>query len=612
MELHRALNRYDVSKDAKESDTSITSEFLPFFESCATELFGPPRLPYTSALLSIKNDITAHVAVKELSNIRARDTKVALCPLQYPEDPYIYAAPPFITHAIHDAGYSPSYFNKDIQYRINPGSVLDSANKTPTGTMYGFNIRLRTAHFRDLGMPHINSFESTYNSSLQQFQVKIDTTFNTIRTTFDKTLKPIGGDTQYFGGNAVKNRWFNTTAASRAKEQAYSYILCKELGDTLQAVFGAVEIQKNAIGPHSLCLFTNDNVLTQRCRLLEVPVIVTDTKTKLPGWIASLYYPAPGITEEVKKYFVNRVIIRNNAVIAEINKILDNPALMYPIHINRRVEVYLRRILNDITKRMFEVVFVDAGRHTMDSFRKAVSGFNAKHLFSRTPGGTMAAEKHVLSLFEDGIGTFGDGLPFDEKLAQLASQSGGAEDMEMSLLPEEILEKFRPKKLTPEEAYYGSFEWIDEWSKDGDDKMENERYDTQLFRRMFLLVRKAQPEWPRDKIRDHSRSMTHHLIDHFNYVGEFTIDEEFLALTVDRFLSPPYGITRKVFEPMFYEYKAAKMKEEGIEPEEEEPPPEPEPAYVPSLPEIEISLLPVHGGKRKTKKRRGRHTKRRR
>ena len=107
---------------------------------------------------------------------------------------------------------------------------------------------------------------------------------------FNKKSVTVSKD--FFRGNLTKNKWFleNDVARQDNTIQLMSkmFVLCKELGDTLQVLCA-----KDIMGSKSslkYCLFTVDNVVATRCAMLGVPVCVKDPSRKIYADLGKAYY----------------------------------------------------------------------------------------------------------------------------------------------------------------------------------------------------------------------------------------------------------------------------------------------------------------------------------
>jgi len=144
----------------------------------------------------------------------------------------------------------------------------------------------------------------------------------------------------YFGGNTEKNTWLNDPRNKNNLSEANLYILSKLLGDTAQVVFVYYLFQNNndSYNSTNTCLFTTDNVVETRGKLLGVPTCKQDGKED----------ENKGKAEKLKEKKFRRVLFTQ--------PILDPTQLAYSnIYLfrdeclanNRKIIVSLRAILLD-------------------------------------------------------------------------------------------------------------------------------------------------------------------------------------------------------------------------------------------------------------------------
>jgi hypothetical protein len=234
--------------------------------------------------------------------------------------------PSYIKIVIQDAGMSPKTYIPHLQYLITPGSYLDPASRSKGDIFSEFDAELVSKDFINIGMHYIHSMKYTLYSD-NSCDVHITFKDSKLNVKFDSKFHPISGDTTYFNGNTEKNEWFNLTSPLNYTK-AIQYILCKELGDTLQAYYGIKFMKRSGINTKELCLFTNDNILMMRCQLLQLQVLYNTIR----GTSESLFYHHPvmtDITEEFKHMYQTNLQIRNDGVIEDINSVLTHKMFYY-------------------------------------------------------------------------------------------------------------------------------------------------------------------------------------------------------------------------------------------------------------------------------------------
>lgn len=260
IDLHRMLNRIDVEKDAVKCKESIY-EGYDNFTKCADALFGEmPKSSYEKSLDNVTNAINRYSIYKnepvEIGPIHALTSGVI---------------PSYIKYIIQDAGIAPKQYLPYLQYVVTPGSYLDPASRPQGDIMSEFGTTLDYDEFISLGFSAVQSLKSVLHpdkSCIIQLNLQDP---HAIQTVFHPNFSVKSGS-PYFAGNTTKNQWFNDSRTYSQKEGA-RYIICKELGDILQAYYGMKFIERINIDPKKVCLFTNDTNLFLRCQLLNLQTI---------------------------------------------------------------------------------------------------------------------------------------------------------------------------------------------------------------------------------------------------------------------------------------------------------------------------------------------------
>lgn len=118
-----------MAKDA----LSIDAAHKPFFTQCADTLFGPLAV-YQGELERLKARTDQQTRMRNAKiGFGTNPPPLKIFTLRHPADPYIQKIPPFVTHAIYDAGDSPTKFSNNLTSVITPGTYIDSASKTIIG-----------------------------------------------------------------------------------------------------------------------------------------------------------------------------------------------------------------------------------------------------------------------------------------------------------------------------------------------------------------------------------------------------------------------------------------------------------------------------------------------
>jgi hypothetical protein len=208
-----------------------------------------------------------------------------------------------------------------------------------------------------------------------------DTSLNIL---FYKNFKIKSGDACYFRGNRVKNAYFNSN--NIALPEAFKYIICKELGDTLQAYYGKLCSMLIDDGQRKICLFTNDSILTLRCKLLNLQVVYN---VKI-GQSDRIFYRHPQMTyveDGFAQIWRENVMIHNNAVIESINTRLHKG--VYHL-INGRQKLFnsksniiyvLVEYIQHTSRLTTDFIAIDHNTMKLEDYRKKSIAYQMPHLF---------------------------------------------------------------------------------------------------------------------------------------------------------------------------------------------------------------------------------------
>ena len=368
--IHSFLSRIDVTKDAKEKP-SITTYSL--FIKCADTLFGTIN-GYDKSKEAIVDYVNKNTLNKPIG--------FKIIDIIHNDNVYPYIILQNIEYAIQDSGLSPNTLIKDIKCIITPGSILDPCIRNKADVLYyGFDKKLTEDIFKLIGFNHIKSLYVTKNKQINT--IHIDFSYNkNIKVLFDNSANIISGDYNYFSGNTEKNTWFSIQTSNKETIEGCTYILCKELGDTLQALYAKLFINEYKYN-NNVCLFTCDLLLTLRCRLLHVPVIVKNYVDNLKDFN---YYPnKSNMLTTMKILEIDKVRSQNNSIIYHIDNVIKNGSF----YMNNT-----KLVINDKSKELFESIQKSLKQYiqyveTINTdvidymlFCKLVNQYKANHIFT--------------------------------------------------------------------------------------------------------------------------------------------------------------------------------------------------------------------------------------
>lgn len=310
LSLHRIMNRIDAEKDAYYCSEPIKYNHK-LFELCADELFGVlPEVTYNRSLEHLETSIK-HYEAHNITETVVYDYTDKLSLLGITSN--------VIEYGIQDSGLSPQRYDKHIKTLITPGSYLDPASRSSANTYYGFTKVLLHRDFVNIGIPAIYTMSSILHSDKScDITIELQGTQQII-TRFSHSYIPISGNVLYFRGNSTKNKYIDSDTVNPI--EASKFILCKELGDTMQAVYGKLCASEINNGDIRICLFTNDSILTLRCKLMNLQVIYNMSCGKREKTIH--HYPTMSyITESYIRMWNKNIQLHNNALIQDIKDVL--------------------------------------------------------------------------------------------------------------------------------------------------------------------------------------------------------------------------------------------------------------------------------------------------
>lgn len=513
-ELHRRLNRADVTKDAKCPDIRIAPG-LPteFFNRCADNLFGPLNQSFTTELLEIKEHVNTYAKMRH-SKLFPK-SRVPLSKLRHPMDKYVAYLPDQVQYAIQDSGLAPKQFKEDITYVITPASFIDAAGRSfESRTIYsGFGHTIPKEDFVTLGFQHVNSFTANlleiFEGS-QQCETTLTLSFlpRPLNTRFTEDMAPYIGDVMPFKGNNEKNAWFNSVKRQTNDTQniGQAFIVAKELGDTLQAYYGKL---LSGGGSNKVCLFTSDSVLTTRCRIMELPVVVLDHEKSKNDVYECFYYPAPGIVDaEIVRLFENIVISHNNDVKRVVEYVLLSGRCIVQntrrLVFNNAHKTILKQIVSHIESingqcRKFKNS-IDTKYMTIEEYRNEIYTHLLPHFFQQ-----IGPHYHANSSIRAGQVTFEEHL--------LRPRVGGGDTID---------------NLSESE-----FETI-EYTKYGDDVMYELSFEDQIKRRIYMIL----SDDPKSKhvLVPETERVFDYVFRMFSYTGVSTLNFQILRKIIGEYV----------------------------------------------------------------------------
>ena len=337
LRLNRLINYYDPPKDLHAAPGVNITNHGPVIKKAMTEMFG--------------GDVPEEwVAVgKRIHYIKREIERIPLFKT-------ILDTPDIIIRKKHSSGHNPAPEGlclaqdngptdivSNARIIITPGSIIDPAGKTKRDSRNGLytvtNLiqaenSLPKSFLDAINMNLINDIKLTRNDTY--YQIIIETKFGDIGERFHiNTFAPIGGsdvEPSFFAGNPKKNSKigqlideYNKAGTTIAKKnenlsKVKGYLLCKELGDTLQVIWlnhiFTQNLETNDRTPvlkSNTVVGTTDEVVMFRSLINGVGVIRSvDVDGK-----AYMYMPRNLSPEEMKKIREQKIRIKQADVIGQ-------------------------------------------------------------------------------------------------------------------------------------------------------------------------------------------------------------------------------------------------------------------------------------------------------
>jgi len=294
--------------------------------------------------------------------------------------------PSFITMAIEESGISPNKFisEKDqskMPSYISLASYIDPFTRSQTEKTFSYDDSkapkvllgagktvVNQKELESIGIHGIKWIEGKINGSTWECEteVKFDQPGLHLKNRFSKKFVETGeyGNdyARYWAGNATKNTWFKTPIGTARDNTAIKFILCKEMGDSLQVFLGN-KLKESLPKEHhkSVCIFSCDKVVGMRARLLRLNALIKNYDSDEEGALfdeCNLYLSEEEKPEEIYQSLIisiyEEVINYNNDVIRNIRGAIEEgftiPSFDTPISVPKNVSDYLKLIIDSIMR----------------------------------------------------------------------------------------------------------------------------------------------------------------------------------------------------------------------------------------------------------------------
>jgi hypothetical protein len=288
--LHALISYYDMQKDAMTSTymerdgvryVSVHKVEIgkPFMQQATYEIL---RTPYEEESYAPLPQVNYTKFFQYLTSHKYAGEEYSICRLEHPlvrqmraegESVDQYLLPEYVKYAFQDSGARPTDFKSDINILVSIPQYIDPASRLNTGNYARKSVTFSKDELEGIGILAVNEVSGDIDA--RGFcRVKIIFTFDEtpLLCEFTPSFQAIGPNAKFFKGNDTKNLWFETNHNNRDVrlrdvKTAKKYLICKELGDTLQVLF-----QKQLRDPR-ICMFTADTILAARSKIEGNPVV---------------------------------------------------------------------------------------------------------------------------------------------------------------------------------------------------------------------------------------------------------------------------------------------------------------------------------------------------
>lgn len=410
---------------------------------------------------------------------------------------------------------------------------------------------LDETNFKEIGLDYIINLKSSIdllnNNFIFNIKLKTNSSINVI---FNSKFIPISGDIIYFKGNYTKNEWFNNITLMKNKDnnklviEAIKYILCKEIGDVLQAYYGKIYLDTlEDNNRDKCCLFTCDLILKLKCILLKVPVVsrnYDENKCEITLYDTS----NKEMALEIKKMHLENVLLHNKINIELLKNVIEKKYCILnnsKIPFNAKIVLYLNNIIKYIENKSYDINAIDINKNIVEDYRKKILKYKSELLFFKNQNDEYKLYLNIFYLFP-GIKDDKNDLifkhkrPFNELLATLSKQYGGV---------------YIEKTKNMEELYKTDINTYENYSKKVDKLMETNSSDALKLCLYWNLKKISLSSFDISTIDD-VESLYNVLFHFYDYMGITCVNDDFIQIVIRLYKTNElHKITFEEFEKLF-------------------------------------------------------------
>ena len=612
--LHTIMTYYDILKDAHASPSVMAKNNELLYKALKSVITDEAEKKIKE--LNITQPHSFFDTFENAINGTSYTIKKKIGRIQHISDKPQNKLPDFIKIAIEESGIKPIQFAADIESKLSIASYIDPfPSRTQTQTCFSYDhsqnpkvlngpglTRLTKSELYTIGIHGINTIEGKIDGSSWECETKIvfDHTSSPLTNRFSNRFIETGhyGNEygRYFAGNPTKNTWFNSNTGVDKKNIAIKFILCKEIGDSLQVLLASKFKESLEETENSVCIFSCDSVVGKRSRLLKVNSLIKNYGNEPIGALYDecILYLAekPDIKKEIESIIATikkNVIEHNKNVITMINGAIENG---FDIPTSRSLpftpEIVANFLINDIINKIKEVNitidngFIETGASSpgiinvhkypniptdikeIESYEKAIKKLKACHIFFlHKATGKYRLIRTEKYMFADGSRfsqnqSIGDIIeqnlsrapkrtyPFGNPRSSLRIVS--APDTQEVLRP--VTQEVPQEVLRPVPQGGGGLE----------DDYRRKYKDKDLFDMIHdpnSLLEKKVIEYYGEKGEDYLYGLMNTLYHIFDYINEISVDKEILDLINNEF-NKEKTLPVSEFDNLFNSYQRIK------------------------------------------------------
>ena len=347
VKLHRLTNVFDAKKDAFHATTKIDKGipsgnlYYAITSMVGTDMYN--RFGTDSDLKSLEDYVLPSLDKIKAGSASAFSTTLGEAPtpismLKSNVQLIVPIIPAEIVNAIVDAAADPKQYNNNITIVETPSQFSDPGTRPLPGLYYPRDGPPITIILSNYGFAPNSTFTARFNHTDDPITATIEIVLNgtTITVTIDRNGKYnsiiINGVVydyaaiQAFAGNPTKNAFINGMNNQKPLDVLFAivYVLCKEIGDTIQVLM-LIDLLVGELNTSNTLIFTPDIVFAMRCRIVYIPCLLK--KMVANSVYRSLLHYTGKVNEQqqliaINTCYKNQCITQNTGIIMLIDRLI--------------------------------------------------------------------------------------------------------------------------------------------------------------------------------------------------------------------------------------------------------------------------------------------------